>query len=153
MSKSTGITARIFNLVRQSWRKNPTQVTSSKGEDHLGNKYFELPADKAKLGRGRRWVEAKQKVGADDTLSDIPTEWTSWLRFTRKEPPTQEEIDRNYVLMMRTQHRAKEIEMKDQLQKESENPEGDGVTKSIQGKSNKFPVYEEYDTQPGRMKR
>lgn len=145
------ITGRIWNFMRKSLRI-PSKEDHFIGRDHLGNVYYEKLADTERNRRARRWVEAED--GNTDRIPDIPVEWESWLRRRRKEPPTQEMIDNNYVSMLRTQHRAKELEMKDRIEKEELIGEGENksFTESVKGSSEKkpFPVYEEFEIKSGR---
>lgn len=58
-----------------------------KGEDHLGNKYFEIPAD-ASRGKSKRsrWFEPpgeKSMNDPDDHGHELSAEWESWLRGRR----------------------------------------------------------------------
>ena len=83
------------------------QATKVVGEDIFGNRYYEIPADPSRgKRRGRRWFtnEASKHhdprnhestVGFDN---EIPSEWDSWLRFRRDEPPTQQQVLQSYAL-------------------------------------------------------
>ena len=83
------------------------QATKVVGDDIFGNRYYEIPADPSRgKRRGRRWFtnEASKHhdprnhestVGFDN---EIPSEWDSWLRFRRDEPPTQQQVLQSYAL-------------------------------------------------------
>lgn len=63
------------------------------GKDHLGNHYYE--ADKPNAPRRhQRYFERKELGDATDIvdLSKVPPAWDAWLRFRRRDPPTEEEI-------------------------------------------------------------
>ncbi|CAI2162946.1 13826_t:CDS:2 [Funneliformis geosporum] len=61
------------------------------GSDNIGNEYFE--STKKINGRTKRMVELKVKKELVDYSGDeIPVQWGSWLRHTRYDPPTIEEI-------------------------------------------------------------
>jgi hypothetical protein len=57
------------------------------GEDYLGNKYYEIPAD-PKLGQRKasRWFEPPGKRDINDPEDhghELTAEWESWLRGRR----------------------------------------------------------------------
>lgn len=63
------------------------------GEDFLGNRYFEVPADPSRgKRRPRRWYTSAVSNYHDPRGSNIisgfdnelPSEWESWLRFRRE---------------------------------------------------------------------
>ncbi|GBB99698.1 hypothetical protein RclHR1_00360047 [Rhizophagus clarus] len=61
------------------------------GSDHLGNDYYE--STRKNNGRTRRMVEMKGKKDVIDFFNNqIPVQWSSWLRHTRYDSPTIEEI-------------------------------------------------------------
>ncbi|XP_078033085.1 NADH dehydrogenase [ubiquinone] 1 alpha subcomplex assembly factor 2 [Augochlora pura] len=80
------------------------------GKDHYGTKYYESPTsvDWSKKRPSRYFIPA----GKTDFDQEMPAEWESWLRHRRKEPPTPEEIERNYQLAMSAKEKAAEIEAK-----------------------------------------
>jgi hypothetical protein len=51
---------------------------------------------------------------------DVPPEWRLWLRYARKEAPTEEEIKKGDAQRAYTLARAKEIEEEDQRQRSLE---------------------------------
>ncbi|KAG0375940.1 hypothetical protein BGX24_008483 [Mortierella sp. AD032] len=80
------------------------------GKDFEGNLYFEKPDPNG--GRyPRRTVElADPKLSeANYDDADISVQWQSWLRNTRKDPPTQAEIQRDEARKLLTVARAKAI--------------------------------------------
>jgi hypothetical protein len=50
----------------------------------------------------------------------VPPEWRLWLRYARKEPPTEAEVQKGEAQRAYTQARAKEIEEEDQRQRSLE---------------------------------
>ncbi|RHZ76451.1 hypothetical protein Glove_197g79 [Diversispora epigaea] len=61
------------------------------GTDLSGNEYYESVT--ALNGRTRRIVEMKEKKLLSDYEEDaLPVQWQSWLRHTRYDPPTIDEI-------------------------------------------------------------
>ncbi|XP_076439974.1 NADH dehydrogenase [ubiquinone] 1 alpha subcomplex assembly factor 2-like [Babylonia areolata] len=151
MSRAGGLFSRIFRGIFAPRPKNARIV----GEDHLGNTYYEAEADGTSR-RGSRWVEAR---GQEDPqfIPDVPPEWDAWLRRRRNIPPSQEELDRNYAMMVRTQRRAKELEDKEGM---ANSPEGEGeadqsYTETVTEDSfkSKFPQYKGFEVTPGQFKK
>ncbi|XP_064626769.1 NADH dehydrogenase [ubiquinone] 1 alpha subcomplex assembly factor 2-like [Lineus longissimus] len=146
MSRRPGYFGQFLQRIKKSF---VIYRTSEKyvGEDHLGNKYFEIQKDEKSGVKAKRSYKAHTE---DPTaVGDIPTEWDSWLRWRRNDPPMQEEIDKNYAMMMARQARAQEQDMKDKLEAE-ENYEAGTVhrVEAYQDKS-KFPTYSDYEQVPG----
>lgn len=103
------------------------------GEDYLGTKYYEDP--EAKAQKGRTFVPKDE----ENFEQELPAEWESWLRYRRQHPPTDEEVDTNYQLMM--------MKKKNALALEKEYREEKGI--SVEPPKEKtgvesFPTYEEY---------
>merc|ERR1712013_710153 len=77
------------------------QVGTVIGQDPYGNTYYEIPAQ-PQLGKRRptRWyntVDTNKKDIIDrDRVAgfdaELPSEWESWLRHRRAEPPTEHEV-------------------------------------------------------------
>lgn len=112
-----------------------------KGSDHFGNKYFEIEAGGSRSKRSRYFEPVGKNDGFDNQM---PAEWESWLRGRRKDPPTEEEVLRNYQLAIDKRKKAEEIETKfkgpkDQRVEEPKIPTG----------RQSFPVYSEYERSPG----
>ncbi len=100
---------RVWEEFRKSFKvKLPSHLGELKGQDYLGNKYFEIKADPAGGRRNpSRWFESKNE---DDLTQDVPPEWMSWLRRQRTDPPTEEEIARNIALAQKKQENAAQKE-------------------------------------------
>ncbi len=59
------------------------------GKDLVGNVYYEQWTQ----GKLKRWVVVKDLKDYSDFESDtLPAQWQSWLRKTRKHPPSLEEL-------------------------------------------------------------
>lgn len=108
--------ARIFRNLRNSVAFSKSNFI---GEDHLGNKYYERVADEKSAKKGNRYVKSYDGQSKADSELEIPNEWNAWLRNSRDHPPTIKEIERNYMLMMRTRQRAMEADTKEDLEKQS----------------------------------
>ena len=104
-----GVIARLATNFWNSIVKGRQIDTASKvvGEDILGNRYYEIPADPSRgRRRGRRWFtnevskhhDPRGHETVDGFDSEIPTEWESWLRFRRDEPPTEQQVLQSFAL-------------------------------------------------------
>nr|CDS29080.2 Ribosome binding protein 1 [Hymenolepis microstoma] len=77
------------------------------GVDKMGNRYFEEEPDKESLvphraNKPKRYYLLPGQVSPEDSwiqmnaeLPRLPSEWDSWLRHRRSDPPTEEELARN----------------------------------------------------------
>ncbi|XP_060070398.1 NADH dehydrogenase [ubiquinone] 1 alpha subcomplex assembly factor 2-like [Ylistrum balloti] len=108
--------ARIFRNLRNSLVLSKSNFI---GEDHFGNKYYERIADEKRQKKGYRYVKSYDGQRKVNSELEIPTEWNAWLRNSRNNPPTIEEIERNNLLMMRTRQRALEVDAVDDKEKSS----------------------------------
>ncbi|KAJ3246308.1 hypothetical protein HDU78_007392 [Chytriomyces hyalinus] len=78
--------------------------------------FFEAPPMReGSLSRTRRSVEYLNGKQEDYTGDQIPVQWMAWLRHTRTDPPTHEEIIQADEQRMRIQQLALMIEEKDRL--------------------------------------
>ncbi|XP_060825298.1 NADH dehydrogenase [ubiquinone] 1 alpha subcomplex assembly factor 2 [Bombus pascuorum] len=102
------------------------------GEDYYGTKYYEIENPRSRRKNSPRYFVP---VNKDDDTQEVPVEWEAWLRYRRKDPPTREEIEKNYQLQMIKKQNAAEIEAKYGLQK---------VKQTSEETHTPFPVYEEY---------
>ena len=104
-----GALTRLFNNFWTHWKKgNHIQGKPNViGEDFLGNRYFEIPADPSRgKRRPRRWYTSAESDYHDPRGSniregfdnEIPSEWESWLRFRREAPPTEKEVMTSYAI-------------------------------------------------------
>merc|ERR1719151_57190 len=78
------------------------------GKDPFGNSYYELPAQ-PQLGKRMptRWYDTaqtnkKEVMGMHESAAgfdtNLPSEWESWLRHRRPEPPTEKEVFQSLAL-------------------------------------------------------
>lgn len=111
------------------------------GSDYMGNKYYEIPKASGGGIRTQRWFEPKQ---GSDFEQELPAEWESWLRYRRRQPPTEEEVLTNYNLMMAKKEKAAELEAKYSV--EDKVPVLENPKKGIES----FPAYKEYEIKPGK---
>lgn len=111
-----------------------------KGTDYMGNKYYEIP----KTDNTRRTERWFTPINKDDFEQEVPAEWESWLRFRRSDPPTEEEVLRNYNLMLSKKQKAAELEAQYRVET------GQPVLEKPKKGRESFPVYEDYEIQPGK---
>ncbi|XP_061585323.1 NADH dehydrogenase [ubiquinone] 1 alpha subcomplex assembly factor 2 [Cololabis saira] len=116
MSRIAGILRRTFGLVREHV-----------GTDHLGNKYYFIPEQRAWTGnhiRAKRLVEPANPTELEYMEGSIPMEWDAWIRGRRKEPPSVEELMTNESQRQQIKLKAKEVEEKDLALQAKEYEEG-----------------------------
>lgn len=133
--QSRSLIAMIFRNFINSLK--PRKIFGDlKGSDYFGNKYFEIPANPS-VGKRRasRWFEPPEK---GDFQQELPAEWESWLRHRRKEPPSDEEVMRNYALMLSKKQKAIEVDKKGSLPAP--------MTKGMET----FPQRPDYEVVPGK---
>lgn len=115
------------------------------GTDLLGNKYYEIPTS---FGRPKRFVEyaepgtegSKERMINSGNYSNrleyrlgtqqLPVQWTAWMSFTRANPPTMDELKRDYVRQERLRQRVAEIEERERLERIEQgylNPDGSEI--------------------------
>ncbi|XP_065203674.1 NADH dehydrogenase [ubiquinone] 1 alpha subcomplex assembly factor 2 [Planococcus citri] len=138
MSKRN-LLATVWNSFVKSFKVQPQRLLGEfKGEDYLGNKYYELPPDpRGGRSRSSRWFESE----SGDLDQQLPPEWTAWLRRRREDAPTDEEIIRNLATArLKTRNASKNVGSKS---------EKSSSTRSAYPSS--FPDYgDEYEKFPGQ---
>lgn len=134
--KERGVMKLIWNCFINSMKPNFNRPKLI-GEDRYGTKYYETAiASRSSRKKPTRYFEAVDK---DNFEPEMPPEWESWLRYRRTEPPTPEELERNYQITMSKKEKAAEIAAK----YGSANSEKSEIY--IDKKERKpFPVYDEY---------
>ncbi|RIA84873.1 hypothetical protein C1645_783259 [Glomus cerebriforme] len=83
----------LFSRFTTAWKhmRFPWRTRVYVGSDNLGNEYYE--STKKINGRTKRMVELKGKKDLIDYIGyEIPVQWESWLKHTRYDSPTIEEI-------------------------------------------------------------
>lgn len=137
--KERSIVAIIFRNFIRSFIPRQMKVKQV-GQDYLGNKYFERPAEPGNRNKKpTRWFEP---VTEKDTLDqEVPVEWDAWLRGRRTQPPEEREILMNRAIMKLKQLRANELSNRD--------PPLQLPHICDPGSKKSFPKYEEYEVSPG----
>ncbi|CAG0921721.1 unnamed protein product [Notodromas monacha] len=145
----------IFKIFWNNFTKSirPRQVYSgdSVGKDRFGNEYFEIPADPSSARRlPRRWFKPRTDFNFE---AEMPAEWEAWLRFRRKIPPSEEELDKNYKIMMQTKANARVLAERDAASRQlgsSERLPDIASPQSEDDQMKKFPKYGDYELFPGQ---
>ncbi|KAK3852053.1 hypothetical protein Pcinc_041340 [Petrolisthes cinctipes] len=110
------------------------------GNDQIGNKFYEVPADPSRGKRlPKRWIVPASEHSYSQ--ADITAEWDAWLRNRRSVPPTESEIMDNLAIA-----KMKKINADKAAEKDGRNPNA-----SIRHTDmSSFPVYDdEYELTPG----
>ncbi|ORX98837.1 hypothetical protein K493DRAFT_313463 [Basidiobolus meristosporus CBS 931.73] len=109
-----------WKTIRFPWRRRILV-----GVDQYGNQYYETTKPDPEKGYCRRKVEPIAEDVLSYNTSKIPVQWHSWLRYTRVDPPTVEEIllaekkiaqtvQRAHILDQKWQQRKLQIEQEAQ---------------------------------------
>ncbi|BGP16169.1 hypothetical protein JCM10213_006104 [Rhodosporidiobolus nylandii] len=83
------------------------------GTDLQGNNFFERPhVDYPDEWRkNKRYVEYREaRPLSDYDFKSIPVQWSAWLRRTRRDPPTLEELQKDYARQVRLQENVLQLE-------------------------------------------
>ena len=89
----------------------------------------------------------------------VPVEWQQWLRYTRREAPTEHEILMNEAIQMRTQMRAEKVDLKaaaDRAEKERKKQEAKDRAVNKANLKDEFYVNPEDEVEewtPGKWRR
>ncbi|GAA6026686.1 hypothetical protein JCM8202_002372, partial [Rhodotorula sphaerocarpa] len=68
--------------------------------------------------KNKRYVEYyESKPLSDYSYESIPVQWSSWLRRTRREPPSLEELQRDHVRQLRLQENVRRLELEYRAEK------------------------------------
>ncbi|KAK3590408.1 hypothetical protein CHS0354_008760 [Potamilus streckersoni] len=151
MSKRPGYLAQLWQNLKTSVYYARKQKEHFMGQDQYGNKYFEKEADPSRNLRGSRYVLPPSKDLFQ--VPEIPTEWNAWLRKRRVNPPTEEEIEKNFLTMVRTQQRAKELEKSNREASQTRKEKEEQGSPEIRYTEEKFPIYPGFETEPEKQKK
>ncbi|TIB71338.1 hypothetical protein E3Q24_02362 [Wallemia mellicola] len=80
------------------------------GYDLEGNKYYEHPPTTDYKQRPKRTVKYPNHVDWSEVGREMPAQWKAWLRHTRFEPPSIQELELDLLRIQRTQENAARIE-------------------------------------------
>uniref|UniRef100_A0A0K0FLU6 NADH:ubiquinone oxidoreductase complex assembly factor 2 n=1 Tax=Strongyloides venezuelensis TaxID=75913 RepID=A0A0K0FLU6_STRVS len=122
-----------------AWRNLIASITRSQrkeyvAEDHYGNKYYVIKQGKHAKSRGYESPEGGPHV-------EPSKEWTSWLKGTRRFPPSEKELAMNEI------RQQAQFERNNMLEKSAPQVESTDNKNSKQKSS--FPIYNDYEVAPG----
>ncbi|XP_047511215.1 NADH dehydrogenase [ubiquinone] 1 alpha subcomplex assembly factor 2 [Pieris napi] len=114
----------------------PRQIRGNEiGKDYIGNVYYEIPADPSRGKRKpARWYDPPKGLDFQDPL---PSEWESWLRMRRSEPPTNEEISKNLAIAETKKLNADKLEAKRLA-------DGGSLPTTLERGPQSFPKYKDF---------
>ena len=156
--KTRGMFKYVFDNFMKSLKVGQRQkVGNVMGQDPYGNTYYELPAQ-PELGKRRptRWYNTvdtnKKDIVHIDTVAgfdaELPSEWESWLRHRRADPPTEKQVMQSLAMAeMKKINAAKleEIRHKEMI--------AAGLDPSPPGlqdhEKTPYPKYAEFEVAPG----
>lgn len=140
--RGLGFVGRIlYNMGRGRHQEKHQRVV---GTDHLGNTYWEIPADPSRgIRKPKRGFEGKDYVAEDSGTVELPMEWQAWLRMRRDDPPTPEEVFRNMQL-------AEIKKQKGDAANRALSSQPDAPSRSF---DEKYPRYEELEKRSNRFER
>ncbi|TNY19980.1 putative kinesin K39 [Rhodotorula diobovata] len=84
-----------------------------KGTDLEGNQFFERPHPEYpdEWRKNKRYIEyAQVKPLSDYNYETIPVQWSSWLRRTRRDPPTLQELETDLQRQLRLRDNVARLE-------------------------------------------
>ncbi|GAA5874210.1 hypothetical protein JCM3774_006765 [Rhodotorula dairenensis] len=90
------------------------------GTDLQGNNFFERPHPEfpGEWRKNKRYVEYYEtKPLSDYNYETIPVQWSSWLRRTRREPPSLEELQKDHLRQLRLQENVYRLEQEYKAEK------------------------------------
>ncbi|KAL1460681.1 hypothetical protein WDU94_012639 [Cyamophila willieti] len=129
----------FFNDFINSLRPKHVRKGNHIGTDYMGTKYFEIPADPQ--GGIRRPTRSFEPIVKDRFDQTVPPEWEAWLRGRRKEPPTEDEINKHLAIIKLKEKNAAELSLKFPSKGEASFQKKKGMES--------FPSYKEYEQVPG----
>ncbi|PWN51304.1 hypothetical protein IE53DRAFT_314162 [Violaceomyces palustris] len=85
------------------------------GRDLMGNSYIEMPSlsgskDPRHTRRAVQWREKKELGDYDQR--QLPVQWVMWLRHTRRDPPSLEELERDRLRILTTQRNSEVLRLR-----------------------------------------
>jgi len=156
--KSRGMVQYVFKQFWNSFKVGKRQkVGNVMGRDPYGNIYYELPAQ-PELGKRRptRWynitTDVEKEQGVKDVWAgfdnDLPSEWESWLRFRRTDPPTEEEVLKSLALGEMKKMNAAKLDMK-RLEEMKADGRDTGPPQPQDHEKTPYPKYASFEVMPG----
>ncbi|KAL4235577.1 hypothetical protein ACF0H5_003973 [Mactra antiquata] len=157
-----GFFRNMFNYLTKVRPAKLKSVEEVVGTDLDGNRYLVRRGDPSLKRKDVRFVLAPENKVQDylenAKVDTVPPEWEAWLRFTRNDPPTLEELEKNMIEKLKVQERVKEIKLKEDMEKAGKlegEPGHTVVARDVSVTSDKvpYPVYDDLERVPGEFRR
>ncbi|GAA5901357.1 hypothetical protein JCM5296_006768 [Sporobolomyces johnsonii] len=106
-----------MSLLRRALRSVGLRIGKDRylaGVDLEGNSFYEKPNPEKpdEWRKTKRYVEyAVTRPLSDYNFNTIPVQWTSWLRRTRRDPPTLLELEQDHLRQLRLQANVRRLEL------------------------------------------
>ncbi|GAA5963198.1 hypothetical protein JCM21900_002553 [Sporobolomyces salmonicolor] len=106
-----------MSLLRRALRSVGLRIGKDRylaGVDLEGNSFYEKPNPEKpdEWRKTKRYVEyAVTRPLSDYNFNTIPVQWSSWLRRTRRTPPTLLELQQDYARQLRLQENVRRLEL------------------------------------------
>lgn len=143
MAKERGVMKIIWNSFISSLKPRFARRKLI-GEDYYGTKYYEEELRNSARKRPPRYFVP---VNKEDFEQELPAEWEAWLRYRRKDPPTQEEVEANYRLAMTKKENATRLLQNSPKSDDTRDlpaPSSSSSSSTQATNPGNFPVYEDY---------
>ncbi|GAA5911194.1 uncharacterized protein JCM6883_001934 [Sporobolomyces salmoneus] len=106
-----------MSLLRRALRSVGLRVGKDRflvGTDLEGNAFYERPHPEYpdEWRKNKRYVEYRvTRYLSDYNFHTIPVQWSSWLRRTRREPPSLPELEKDYYRQLRLQQNVEQLRL------------------------------------------
>ncbi|GAA5879832.1 hypothetical protein JCM1840_006963 [Sporobolomyces johnsonii] len=106
-----------MSLLRRALRSVGLRIGKDRylaGVDLEGNSFYEKPNPEKpdEWRKTKRYVEyAVTRPLSDYNFNTIPVQWSSWLRRTRRDPPTLLELEQDHLRQLRLQANVRRLEL------------------------------------------
>ncbi|CAI4221882.1 unnamed protein product [Auanema sp. JU1783] len=128
-----GAWSRVLSNLGKYLRKDWSQKTYV-GEDGLGHRFYEIANSRQNVARGYEHVDGKSNT-------EPSIEWQSWLRGTRKFPPSEQELFINAA--------KQQAQLMDNSLTEKNAPSVHSEGKNSGDSPSAFPKYKDLEIAPG----
>ncbi|KAL2918662.1 hypothetical protein HK105_201496 [Polyrhizophydium stewartii] len=128
----------------------PWQANRFMGYDLDGNMYFEGPPTREGVTLPRRSVEYRGGAihPSQYDPSTIPVQWLAWMRHTRADPPTIDELHADAARRAFVEQRALELESKDAAERAAQMERQAALIASANAQSAAQPLAEPVQATP-----
>ncbi|GAA5829667.1 hypothetical protein JCM3766R1_001257 [Sporobolomyces carnicolor] len=106
-----------MSLLRRALRSVGIRVGKDRylvGTDLEGNAFYERPHPEFpdEWRKNKRYVEYRvTRYLSDYNFHTVPVQWSSWMRRTRRDPPTLTELEQDYYRQLRLKHNVEQLKL------------------------------------------